>query len=254
MRRLSTLWSACRVTAWGTTSSFSGLDFNDAVGIARPAEAGPIARIHALFLSVATFALLAGGARTASAGNIVYSLVDYPAFENGYALSGTITTDGKTGELSFKDILAWQVTITPPVGAPFNFDSTMAQTFVLVTGVTASVNVITLPDPPFAPLQDNLLALAGPPGGGGLTYLKREVGGREFIATAPQEVWNATPGSSDLGVNPWVIATVRSPDSSIPEPSTLVLSSILLGLFGMVELRKALKKATRNDSQIDLAS
>ena len=32
-----------------------------------------------------------------TAGSVTYNIVDHPSLENGYALSGTITTDGKRG-------------------------------------------------------------------------------------------------------------------------------------------------------------
>jgi probable HAF family extracellular repeat protein len=38
--------------------------------------------------------------------------VDYPALENGYTLTGTITTDGATGVLSGSDVVNWNVNIS----------------------------------------------------------------------------------------------------------------------------------------------
>lgn len=42
---------------------------------------------------ITLFALTAG---QASAGSITYNLVDMPDYQNGYTVSGSITTDGTT--------------------------------------------------------------------------------------------------------------------------------------------------------------
>src|ERR1035438_2371446 len=38
---------------------------------------------------------------------IIYRIVNNPAVQNGYTLSGTITTDGKTGTIYASNVLAW---------------------------------------------------------------------------------------------------------------------------------------------------
>jgi formylglycine-generating enzyme required for sulfatase activity len=58
-------------------------------------------------LVAATIIAVAPSARA----NTTYDLVDYPALENGYTLSGTIMTDGVTGVLSRSDIVNWNVNI-----------------------------------------------------------------------------------------------------------------------------------------------
>src|SRR5262245_491848 len=59
--------------------------------------------------------LLAGIAPTpteVSAGSITYSLVDYPASQNGYTLEGSITTNGSTGTIISTDFIKdWSITI-----------------------------------------------------------------------------------------------------------------------------------------------
>ena len=47
----------------------------------------------------------------ARAQDITYDLVDYPADENGYSLSGFITTDGSMGSLSSSDLVSWSYEI-----------------------------------------------------------------------------------------------------------------------------------------------
>jgi hypothetical protein len=58
--------------------------------------------------------ILAGNAldqREVSAGT-TYAIVDYPAFQNGFTIEGSITTDGSTGTLTTTDFIQdWSITI-----------------------------------------------------------------------------------------------------------------------------------------------
>jgi len=46
------------------------------------------------------------------ADNITYNLVDYPLLQDGWSLSGQITTDGVLGTLLAADIVSWNWTIS----------------------------------------------------------------------------------------------------------------------------------------------
>jgi hypothetical protein len=53
------------------------------------------------------------GLNSARGGSIIYNVVNYPALQNGYTVSGTITTNGATGtQLPSTDITSWNITIT----------------------------------------------------------------------------------------------------------------------------------------------
>jgi hypothetical protein len=60
--------------------------------------------------------ILAGMALTPteiSAASITYSIVNYPTLQNGYTVTGTITTNGATGTaLPGTDITSWNITIS----------------------------------------------------------------------------------------------------------------------------------------------
>jgi len=60
-------------------------------------------------------AAIFAGAREVQAGNITYNLSSpdmiWPGYQ-GFVMSGTITTDGKIGELSSEDIVAWSWTLS----------------------------------------------------------------------------------------------------------------------------------------------
>jgi hypothetical protein len=165
----------------------------------------------------------------ASAGNITYDLINYPAFQNGSTLGGSITTNGQIGDLSFSDVLAWQVIVTPPGGVAFKFDSTQPGSSVpQFQGVTADLQFIKLSATPDFDLFGNEAFFAGPTSRGALFYERASllIPVERYEATAPQLVWDSNPGPTDLGGDPWIIATVPTTVSAVPEPSTLVMSLI----------------------------
>jgi hypothetical protein len=81
-----------------------------------------------------------------SADEIVYSIVNNPAVQNGYALSGTITTDGKTGMIQPADVLAWDFLATDGVHT-FSANSTELASSVGmgVSGILATTDYLALP-------------------------------------------------------------------------------------------------------------
>ncbi len=58
--------------------------------------------------------LMAGGAiaPSASGGSITYEMVDHPTLQNGYTVSGFITTDGTTGIITNADTTNWNISVT----------------------------------------------------------------------------------------------------------------------------------------------
>ena len=49
------------------------------------------------------------------AGSITYDIVNYPDLQNGWTLSGTITTDATMGPITQLDITSWTWSITKVV-------------------------------------------------------------------------------------------------------------------------------------------
>jgi hypothetical protein len=177
-------------------------------------------------------ALLLGGTGEVAA-DFIYDIQNYPSLQNGFTLSGTITTDIDTGTLSGADIKAWTITITPAVGSGTTFDSTMSGSNVLgtngvdvsPTAITLSAGVLTFNDAVnFSPLQYNR--------GANNLYISKPDGNTTN--------WFDFLGPTALGGDPWIIATAET--SATPAPSTLVMSSILFGMFGTVWSYKRLKQ------------
>ena len=61
---------------------------------------------------IAVLLCLASAGTVGLCGPITYQFVDYPEYQSGYALSGSVTTDGTLGPISDANILSWQYAIT----------------------------------------------------------------------------------------------------------------------------------------------
>jgi hypothetical protein len=183
-------------------------------------------------LSVVTTIALLVSANIAEAGQITYSIQNYPADQQGAILSGTITTDGTLGRLTAADIVAWTWTITPPSGPSLT-----------LSGVTSSVSLLMATDQQLLlPIGENNaipseLFLVGPVGSSTaqLEYFRPSAGQGDSIYSAANgnlgSAYWITDNPQMGGADPWVIGVVAS---SVPEPSGVVLMSLGISalLFG----------------------
>jgi hypothetical protein len=75
---------------------------------------------------------------------ITYQLNNYPAYQNGWLLSGYITTDGTIGTITAADIVSWQWTVTQgATSLNFNSSDTGPYGEYAYAGVE---NVVATPD------------------------------------------------------------------------------------------------------------
>jgi len=154
------------------------------------------------------------------AGSMTYGIVDYPADQNGWALSGAITTDGKTGVLAPSDILSWTWTISTNFHGElivFTASSSDFNSAISSTGLEATTKHIEVPPGGalgmFDPIMEGLLIeYNNAPPMGPSTYYSYVYGGAGPGRAYPWFTLNPTMGGTD----PWIIA-------SVPEPSTLYL-------------------------------
>jgi VCBS repeat-containing protein len=201
--------AACSVDTFSANSSIEG------------------APMRGLVLATTGIALLFAIPHSLEAGQITYTIQNYPADQNGASLAGTITTDGAIGNLAIADILSWSWTITPAGGTATTVSSSDALTSAFFVGsVVASQTSITI-----AGNANNAFALLQRDASGDvfndLEY-DRFVGGvQQYIGQLTGDVWatmNPVMGSTD----PWVIAEV----STVPEPSSLCLTG-MGAMFGI---------------------
>jgi hypothetical protein len=168
-------------------------------------------------------------AQSARGGEITYDLINIPADQQGWNLSGTITTDGKLGALTSSDIRSWTVTITD-ANKSHGFNSSgkwaLAEAYNLSATSTA------------------LLLSTTPPGYSELV-LGASLGGNtpaDYVIWYPSSFsqdgqpqydspnyWTIHEPSDYSCDQPWTIATVPH---AVPEPSSFVLICGAMTLVG----------------------
>jgi hypothetical protein len=89
----------------------------------------------------ATFGLALGGQAIATAAT--YDFVNYPLDQNGWTLSGTMTTDGVIGAFQSSDVTSWTIRVSKGATA-HSFSSTSLGAKLLVgSSATATATTIT---------------------------------------------------------------------------------------------------------------
>jgi len=160
------------------------------------------------------------------AGSTTYNIVNYPDLQNGWTLSGTITTDGTIGPIGSSDITSWTWTVTE-AGISQTYRSTDPGASTYLFGIEADGGVYfpteSRPPVPYEEIQlstnsgtlvDMLSTLQNPAEFGGLTYY--------FDTTATSatqgEYWS---GQTSGSVSPYQL--LHGIPFAVPEPSTLYL-------------------------------
>lgn len=168
------------------------------------------------------------------AGLITYDLNNYSSLQNGWTLSGTITTDGTFVDVG---IVSWQFTVSNGVTS---FSASSSQGYAQAVGVTATPTQLLLSAP--NGFTYNQLILVGTPGlTSFLTYDRDNTGQNPEVDIYQQfdygtPAWqNLSTGSTGLplGGDPWVIATAEP--VATPEPASMTL--LLTGIGGLAGYR-----------------
>jgi hypothetical protein len=141
---------------------------------------------------------------------ITYNLVNYPTEQNGWTLSGTITTDGTLGIIQIESFQAATWTITKG-------DESYTSVAELEIPNTAIDILATSTDLRLHPTLDTtMLALSS---NANFTLIEWTKG--FYIGETPEwvEAWESPSSPSAFVQNHYIIA------STVPEPSTLALLS-----------------------------
>jgi hypothetical protein len=198
------------------------------------------ARSGMLCVLGASMLVVSCGTRTAQA-NTIYNLISFPTVQNGYSVTGTITTDGRLGTLAYNDIIATSITsVNNGVSTYQNLhpDHVYGSTglFATSTGLFLPAVPVEGPSPNFSigstgndavTLRYDYAANAGT---GYVDYF-----GSVNHPTAATNLWR-TSGDNLLNLTgqPWLIAQ----SSTVPEPSAALLLGIgVATLVGMTRLR-----------------
>lgn len=183
----------------------------------------------ALFALVAAFHPIG----SLCAGPIIYDLDNYASEQNGWTLSGTITTDGTIGTLTGANITAWNFSETN--GATTYSLSSDTGALLVLDNLVATSTELTLAAA--SPTDYNNVFGFGAASQPNIEYYRQYHSSSystnqysSFTPISGTTLW-ADSNLSSLGGDPWVIATAEQP-SAAPEPSSLVLfgmGTVLLG-------------------------
>jgi hypothetical protein len=186
------------------------------------------------------------GTTTAQA-NITYNLISFPSLQNGYSLTGTITTDGRLGTLPFDpSTLAYSDIIATSITSVTNGVSTYQN--LHPNDVFGIRNLLATSTGLFLPAGDSLFPspnfYIGSTGYDtvGIQYdyaVNSGIGSLEYYAsvdhpTTLTQLWtNSGNNLLNLTGQPWQIA-----QTTVPEPSAaLLLGAGVATLVGMRRLQ-----------------
>ena len=176
--------------------------------------------LAAAYLSVAVFLL--ASVSNACAVTITYDLVNYPSDQNGWTLSGFITTDGTIGAITRADILSWSFTATGPyVASPIFGRSSDEGSNDGPVGVVATPQSLILDGAELGLVDPSSNS---PPGSTGVLDWENNITWPlteySLDSNSTGYAWysDETPSSS-FALNGYKIATTQP----TPEPSTLAL-------------------------------
>jgi hypothetical protein len=131
---------------------------------------------------------------------ITYTFISYAPLQNGYTLSGTVTTDGTIGALTDANITAWTWTITNGVNSDTESGTSLLGSNSV--GLSASATELLV--------NGDLgeVVFQGPPN----TYLEYAPHLQNYDAAILGGIraWSSTTTNTSLGGNPWVIAQTSS--------------------------------------------
>jgi hypothetical protein len=163
------------------------------------------------------------------AAPITYDLVNVPADQNGWTVSGHITTTGATGSLAVSDVTSWDFTLTKGAtsyaatgSAPSNISNILATSESLivqnlpVTGLTFTKGITSL------------------------SWTRLTPSFEYYSATQGSNLWQAFyPSYAVDSAGGWIIATATP--SGVPEIDPATGSSALslvAGMLAMIEQRR----------------
>jgi hypothetical protein len=188
--------------------------------------------LRAVFLACTV--MLTVVAQEALAGSLVYEFKEYPAIQNGYTISGTITVNDNalaSGLLTVSDIMAMSITVTKD-GVTYTSVGNADIPFTVIERVHIDANEIYL-----QALNPTATATFGTHSGtgglGGVTWFQStfKFAGDSLSVKGDDGVLIIDDSFTDLAGSPYVIAELQTP--AVPEPSSLVLGLVAAGGLGI---------------------
>jgi hypothetical protein len=172
--------------------------------------------------------LLVGFVERAQA-DYIYSLDTYNSQQNGWTISGTVTTDTNTGVLSTADILSWMLTLTKPGNATISFSGNTTNATAL--NLEATPSSLTL-----SGANASLYLLVN----SNIIVWDRQQG-FYYSVTSGSQHWAESGASISLPTpDTWVVASA----GAAPEPATISLAIVGLVMLGVAYLIRRCRTAT----------
>jgi hypothetical protein len=182
-------------------------------------------------LALLSFGLVLTTAPT-RAGDVTYNLISYPALQDGYTLSGTITTDGSIGTAETgANIISWNINIPGAAGFPLNpGDSSIDFNGDFITTASGLLELAA----PTDPTARNSISFNSTVTFKASIAWSRYSPSFDFdLYTAGSEniaFWDAkAPVNDSVGGDPWIIA------STVPEPGSLALAVLGSACIAVVQ-------------------
>jgi hypothetical protein len=212
-------------------------------------------KMHWFVLAAAVPILVASGSGQARGGDITYQLVNYPAYQDGWTLSGSITTNGTLGLLTnTDDFLSWTWTVSQSGQPSFTVNSTEPGAYLESNGpiMASSTQLILFLPPPVGNAVgafgigvdlDNSAVLQT------LTYLIYSNPSRDLYSAV-----NLTPSGPDIfywsdnesqALTPQGTFIIAA--AAVPEPASVVLGGLaaICGIaYGLARKSRAHRQAT----------
>jgi PEP-CTERM motif len=160
----------------------------------------------------AVLTLVMVNAGTVAGGDITYDVVNYPSLQNGFTVSGTIPTDGTTGDfLTQNNVVSYDLTVLQ--GNTVVFTETTANSEGLLAQFQATTQALSIPisnadEFQFNSTEDNTLVWSNSNGlGNPASYAA--------FSDTGATLWN----SSWTGTDPVFVAA----SAAVPEPTSVAL-------------------------------
>ena len=166
----------------------------------------------------------------ASAG-LTYSLTNFASLQNGWTVSGSITTDGTIGSLSSSNITSWDYTATDGVST-FTGASTTSGAFInnfREIGATSTSFYVQGQTGAFMLVAD----------AGYSSLIAWDYNGNTYSGQAPAGTnkWNTNPSGQYVG-GKWTIASRPAPVPEIDPATSGSALSLIAGVLAMIEQRR----------------
>jgi len=209
-------------------------------------------RVRLWFCRTAAAAcLLFVAGRAGVAGPITYNFLNYPEFQNGYSLSGSITTDGTLGAIDETHVDAWQFTITG-TSISRSVDSTNSGSFAY-SNFFATATELRLAEPPTGgATYVGLHGASSTPSQGALLFWQVwatgvPAGSMYYSRTEFEDpltlFWQTDPYMMSYPDNNWTIAMAASPVPEIDPAGFGSVAALITGALGLIERRRLKAKA-----------